>query len=489
MSRINVRMPEQLKARVEAAAAAEGLSVNAWLVRAAAAAVGPAQAGAHGAPPRGVAALHGLGALAGDRPSDHRRKDCHADVRHTRTHLRQPRARRRRHPHRRERPHRHGRRGAAERPAKKGDVTAAEQTRVEFADGRLSSRRRRAGASTLVGRRRVDRRRDRVAGRLAGRGEAGVAALRSTGRLGELPLQDRASATIRVDETGPSQLRTGAGDVTVERAAGRAEVTTGSGALRSAASTGRRWSRTPTATPGSATSPATFAPTPPTARSPSTGRGRPSPPRPPTATSGSARSPHGEVVAETGFGNVEIGVADGVAAWLDLHTSFGAVHNELEAADRPEPGEDAVEIRARTGYGDITIRRSAGTEHAGRGHDATATRTRRREGHGPAQGLRRRRSSSTASTSRSPRARSSRCSARTARARRRPSRSCPPCSRRRRRVRGRRPRRRARARTRCAAAIGVTGQFSAVDGLLTGEENLRLMADLHHLDRRTGRRR
>jgi ABC-2 type transport system ATP-binding protein len=31
------------------------------------------------------------------------------------------------------------------------------------------------------------------------------------------------------------------------------------------------------------------------------------------------------------------------------------------------------------------------------------------------------------------------------------------------------------------AAIGVTGQFSAVDNLLTGEENLLLMADLHHL--------
>ena len=37
--------------------------------------------------------------------------------------------------------------------------------------------------------------------------------------------------------------------------------------------------------------------------------------------------------------------------------------------------------------------------------------------------------------------------------------------------------------------IGVTGQFSAVDGLLTGEENLALMADLRHLDRTEGRRR
>ncbi|MGW4010319.1 ATP-binding cassette domain-containing protein [Streptomyces sp. NPDC004763] len=37
-------------------------------------------------------------------------------------------------------------------------------------------------------------------------------------------------------------------------------------------------------------------------------------------------------------------------------------------------------------------------------------------------------------------------------------------------------------------AIGVTGQFSAVDGLINGEENMWLMADLHHLSRREGRR-
>jgi ABC-2 type transport system ATP-binding protein len=39
------------------------------------------------------------------------------------------------------------------------------------------------------------------------------------------------------------------------------------------------------------------------------------------------------------------------------------------------------------------------------------------------------------------------------------------------------------------AVIGVTGQFSAVDNFLTGEENLRLMADLRHLGRDAGRRR
>jgi HicB family len=54
MSRINVRMPEQLRTRIEAAASAAGLSVNAWLVRAAAAAADrsgperPADAAARG---------------------------------------------------------------------------------------------------------------------------------------------------------------------------------------------------------------------------------------------------------------------------------------------------------------------------------------------------------------------------------------------------------------------------------------------------------
>jgi ABC-2 type transport system ATP-binding protein len=39
------------------------------------------------------------------------------------------------------------------------------------------------------------------------------------------------------------------------------------------------------------------------------------------------------------------------------------------------------------------------------------------------------------------------------------------------------------------ASIALTGQFSAVDDLLTGAENLRLMADLLHIGRREGQRR
>jgi DUF4097 and DUF4098 domain-containing protein YvlB len=73
----------------------------------------------------------------------------------------------------------------------------------------------------------------------------------------------------------------------------------------------------------------------------------------------------GPVVAQSAFGALEVGVADGVRAWLDLEMSFGNVRNELDAAERPAPGEDSVEIHARTSMGDITIRRavasSAGT--------------------------------------------------------------------------------------------------------------------------------
>ena len=83
MARINLRMPDHLKARVDQAAAGEGLSVNAWLVRAAAAALERADPSRRleRQRPAGRAALHRLGPL---RPHHHhtQRKDCHAYLRH-----------------------------------------------------------------------------------------------------------------------------------------------------------------------------------------------------------------------------------------------------------------------------------------------------------------------------------------------------------------------------------------------------------------------
>lgn len=53
MTRINFRLPEHLKGRIEDAAATQGRSVNAWLVRAATAALRPQSASPTPAPERG----------------------------------------------------------------------------------------------------------------------------------------------------------------------------------------------------------------------------------------------------------------------------------------------------------------------------------------------------------------------------------------------------------------------------------------------------
>jgi DUF4097 and DUF4098 domain-containing protein YvlB len=189
------------------------------------------------------------------------------------------------------------------------------------------------------------------------RGETGVAALRCRGRLGECRFKTGVG-DIQLERAGAVQLRTGVGDITVERAGGDTELTTGSGSVRvdgidGAAvvknSNGDTWI-------GRVTGDLRV----------NAANGRISVDQAgATVAAKSANGDvrlgevaHGAVLAETAMGKVEIGIRDGVAAWLDLHTRFGNVRNDLDATARPEPGEDAVEVRARTAFGDITIRRS-----------------------------------------------------------------------------------------------------------------------------------
>jgi hypothetical protein len=63
------------------------------------------------------------------------------------------------------------------------------------------------------------------------------------------------------------------------------------------------------------------------------------------------------VVLETQLGDLEVGIREGTAAWLDVSARAGKVHNALDAADAPEPSADTVEVRARTSVGDVVIRR------------------------------------------------------------------------------------------------------------------------------------
>lgn len=66
----------------------------------------------------------------------------------------------------------------------------------------------------------------------------------------------------------------------------------------------------------------------------------------------------GSVVLTTASGELEIGIREGSAAWLDVRTVAGRLRNSLEATPQPAVEEDRVSIRARTYDGDIVIRRA-----------------------------------------------------------------------------------------------------------------------------------
>jgi putative adhesin len=67
----------------------------------------------------------------------------------------------------------------------------------------------------------------------------------------------------------------------------------------------------------------------------------------------------GAVVLETAAGDVRVAIRQGVPAYLDVATQYGNVVNTLDPADSPKQSETAVELRARTAYGDIVISRSS----------------------------------------------------------------------------------------------------------------------------------
>jgi hypothetical protein len=74
-----------------------------------------------------------------------------------------------------------------------------------------------------------------------------------------------------------------------------------------------------------------------------------------------AQVARGTVTAATAAGAIDVGVRPATAVWLDLQSGYGRVHNTLATANGPETTEETVHVRARTGYGDITVHRSTRT--------------------------------------------------------------------------------------------------------------------------------
>jgi DUF4097 and DUF4098 domain-containing protein YvlB len=68
-----------------------------------------------------------------------------------------------------------------------------------------------------------------------------------------------------------------------------------------------------------------------------------------------ATATKGKVTAKGASGDVLIGVPAGVPVWTDLSTVSGDIRSNLQGAGQPEPGQDYIELRAKTVSGDIQL--------------------------------------------------------------------------------------------------------------------------------------
>lgn len=188
-------------------------------------------------------------------------------------------------------------------------------------------------------------------------GDASMADFHTDGRLGECRLKT-SLGRIAVDSADRLKLRTGIGDIGVDRAAGHVEISTGSGEVRvrELASTAVIKNSNGDTWVGVAHADARL-----TAANGDIAVDRAEATVAAKSANGDVRlgdAVRGSVVLETRIGDVEVGIPDGTAAWLDVRAGTGRVHNALEASEAPEPSADSVEVRARTTVGDVLIRRS-----------------------------------------------------------------------------------------------------------------------------------
>jgi hypothetical protein len=242
-------------------------------------------------------------------------------------------------------------------PTSKGDVNAAQQTQVEYASGALLVRGPKNWRKWTPwgGRESIDVEVRLPAGSRVS-ADLGLVAVRSTGRLGSLDVKT-GMGDVRVDEAGPTKIRTGFGEVTVGRVEGDADVKTGSGRIDIGSVGGSATVKNSNGDTriGEVKGRAQLRNANGAIRVDRAGS---------HVTAKTALGDvrlgmlsHGTSEATTACGQIDIGVLDGVAAWLDLSTSFGRVNNDLDDSGRPSAKEQTTEIRAHTAAGDINIRR------------------------------------------------------------------------------------------------------------------------------------
>jgi len=237
------------------------------------------------------------------------------------------------------------------------DVKAAEETRVEFAGGTLTVKGPRMWPFDFSNKTRsIEVTVELPAGSQV-HGSTGVGDLHGTGRLGAVRYKSGAGH-MRLDHTGELDVHTSAGNLVIDQVDGNADVSTSSGRLHVGAVTGTgvvKNSNGPTTIGTAGGSVRARA-----ANGDITVEHAEDTVDAKTAN-GSVRvldAVRGALTLETAMGDLEIGIREGSAAWLDVKTRFGRVHNEMDAATAPDDAADKVEVRANTSFGDITVRHS-----------------------------------------------------------------------------------------------------------------------------------
>ncbi|MFI6564198.1 DUF4097 family beta strand repeat-containing protein [Streptomyces sp. NPDC050534] len=240
-------------------------------------------------------------------------------------------------------------------PKKDQDVRTAEQTEVTYAGGALTLRTPKQ--RYLLGRTgTVDVSVELPVGSRIDMTGAWAQVL-GEGRLGEVRVKT-SSGDVRLDVTGPLQLTASHGSITVDRVEGMAEITTSSGSMRVGLVDGPAVLKN---SHGTTTVAAAIGELRVSGANGDIDIARAESSVTATTAHGTLRVAEvarGTVQLETSYGAIEVGVREGTAAWLDVSAGSGQVRNTLTASQSPDASEETVNIRARTRYGNIDVRRA-----------------------------------------------------------------------------------------------------------------------------------
>jgi DUF4097 and DUF4098 domain-containing protein YvlB len=242
-------------------------------------------------------------------------------------------------------------------PDDESDVEAAQRTSVDFAGGTLTIKGPRMlpfGSSKKT--RSINVLIELPSGSHV-HGASGLGDLTATGRLGDVTYKT-GLGHVQLDEAAVLRVTSASGDVVSNRISGKASITTASGRLRigELVDGGVVKNSNGTTVIGAARGPLKLR----SANGDITVQATTDDVEAKTAN-GTIRvleAERGSLTLETAMGEIEVGVRDGTAAWLDIKTKFGRVRNEMTASRAPADGADKVEIRAQTAFGDVIVRRA-----------------------------------------------------------------------------------------------------------------------------------